>query len=248
MKAEMQLCGLFAVVATVVPITHGQGQQCVQPSDCTSEYAPYCSKWGWCVWTSLYGDQGPPQSYGAEEDGVRGQCRSDNDCTRWASKCSPLGYCRGGSWDGSFGSRSNPRPGQEPSKWIKNQLGAKSAGGTSRATTNSVRPAPSIGSPRRPGLKSGKTPSTAAVGRTSNNSKRPGSTRNKIGGKKTGGRENTVLLGNTHKRRPNNNSNRMSGGQGMSSCPGSLEACMEVCPSRINVFQACARSCARRCH
>jgi hypothetical protein len=28
-----------------------------------SEYAPYCSKWGWCVWTSLYGDQGEkPQS------------------------------------------------------------------------------------------------------------------------------------------------------------------------------------------
>ncbi len=23
-----------------------------------SEYTPYCSKWGWCVWTSLYGDQG----------------------------------------------------------------------------------------------------------------------------------------------------------------------------------------------
>jgi hypothetical protein len=27
-------------------------------TDLFSEYAPYCSKWGWCVWTSLYGDQG----------------------------------------------------------------------------------------------------------------------------------------------------------------------------------------------
>ena len=33
---------------------------------------------------------------GAVEDGVRGQCRDDSDCTPWAPSCSPLGYCRGG--------------------------------------------------------------------------------------------------------------------------------------------------------
>ena len=59
-------------------------------------YNPYCSKWGYCTWTPQFGDEGPPQSKGAVEDGVRGQCRDDKDCTPWAPSCSPLGYCRGG--------------------------------------------------------------------------------------------------------------------------------------------------------
>merc|ERR1711868_255811 len=37
----------------------------------------------------------------------------------WAPSCSPLGYCRGGVQDGSFGSRTNPKPGGEASDWIK---------------------------------------------------------------------------------------------------------------------------------
>ena len=60
------------------------------------EYNPYCSKWGYCTWTPSFGDTGPPQSKGAVEDGTRGQCREDKDCTPWAPSCSPLGYCRGG--------------------------------------------------------------------------------------------------------------------------------------------------------
>ena len=62
----------------------------------SDEYNPYCSKWGYCTWTPSFGDTGPPQSKGAVEDGVRGQCRDDKDCTPWAPSCSPLGYCRGG--------------------------------------------------------------------------------------------------------------------------------------------------------
>ena len=62
----------------------------------SDEYNPYCSKWGYCTWTPSFGNEGPPQSRGAVEDGVRGQCRDDKDCTPWAPSCSPLGYCRGG--------------------------------------------------------------------------------------------------------------------------------------------------------
>merc|ERR1719433_1889244 len=113
--ATVALIFLSAVIGA-----NGQGLTCETPKDCeVDEYNPYCSKWGYCTWTPQFGDTGPPQSAGAVEDGVRGQCRDDSDCTPWAPSCSPLGYCRGGVQDGSFGSRTNPKPGGEASDWIK---------------------------------------------------------------------------------------------------------------------------------
>ena len=86
------------------------------------EYNPYCSKWGYCISYNLFGEEGPGQSKGAVEDGTRGQCRTDDDCTPWAPSCSPLGYCRGSpeewDWDGSFGSPTNPKPGGPQSDWV----------------------------------------------------------------------------------------------------------------------------------
>ena len=58
------------------------------------EYNPYCSKWGYCISYNLFGEEGPDQSKGAVQDGTRGQCRDDKDCTPWAPSCGPLGYCR----------------------------------------------------------------------------------------------------------------------------------------------------------
>ena len=96
----------------------------------SDEYNPYCSKWGYCISYNLFGEEGPGQSKGAVEDGTRGQCRDDNDCTPWAPSCSPLGYCRGSpeewDWDGSFGSPTNPKPGGPQSDWVKKN--AKSGG------------------------------------------------------------------------------------------------------------------------
>merc|ERR1719391_1964068 len=102
----------------------GQGQRCETKADCTDEYNPNCSKWGYCVNLPVFGSDGPGISKGAVEDGTRGQCRDDNDCVPWAPSCSPLGYCRGGTskageWDGSFGSPTNPKPGGPQSDWIK---------------------------------------------------------------------------------------------------------------------------------
>merc|ERR1711936_1069950 len=118
--------GLVLLVLGCVPVVYGQGQRCKVPSDCKDPYNPYCSKWGYCISYNLFGEEGPDQSKGAVEDGTRGQCRDDKDCTPWAPSCSPLGYCRGGVQDGSFGSRTNPKPGGEASDWIK--ANAKSGG------------------------------------------------------------------------------------------------------------------------
>eukprot|EP00092_Neocalanus_flemingeri_P007571 GFUD01008171.1.p1 GENE.GFUD01008171.1~~GFUD01008171.1.p1 ORF type:complete len:353 (+),score=88.88 GFUD01008171.1:170-1228(+) len=116
------------LLSTLLVSVSSQGLRCDTPADCAvDEYNPYCSKWGYCTWTPSFGDTGPPQSKGAVEDGVRGQCREDKDCTPWAPSCSPLGYCRGGVQDGSFGSRTNPKAGGEASDWIK--ANAKSGGG-----------------------------------------------------------------------------------------------------------------------
>jgi len=102
------------------------GQRCKVPSDCKDEYNPYCSKWGYCISYNAFGEEGPGQSKGAVEDGTRGQCRTDADCTPWAPTCGPLGYCRGGIQDGSFGSKTNPSGGEQ-SDWIKKN--AKSGSG-----------------------------------------------------------------------------------------------------------------------
>jgi len=111
-----------------------QGQRCDVPSDCKDPYNPYCSKWGYCISYNLFGEEGPGQSKGAVEDGTRGQCRDDKDCTPWAPSCSPLGYCRGSpeewDWDGSFGSPTNPKPGGEQSQWVKDN--AQSGGGRNK--------------------------------------------------------------------------------------------------------------------
>jgi len=118
---------LLLLVGVFVASISGQGLRCDTQADCAvDEYNPYCSKWGYCTWTPGFGDTGPGQSKGAVEDGTRGQCRDDKDCTPWAPSCSPLGYCRGGVQDGSFGSRTNPKAGGKASDWIN--ANAKSGG------------------------------------------------------------------------------------------------------------------------
>ena len=56
------------------PLPDGSG-----PTECNPESENFCcSKWGYCTWTPQFGDQGPPQSKGAVEDGVRGQAESED--------------------------------------------------------------------------------------------------------------------------------------------------------------------------
>lgn len=63
------------------------GQQCERSADCKSPYAPHCSKWGWCQWTSQYGDSGPVEVPSS------GYCNSNKECVPRAPFCSRQGYC-----------------------------------------------------------------------------------------------------------------------------------------------------------
>lgn len=243
----------------------GQGQRCEATPDCTSEYAPFCSKWGWCVWTDLYGEEGPPQSAGAEEDGERGQCRTDSDCTRWAPNCSPLGYCRSGFWDGSFGSPSNPRPGQEPSQWIKDNASKYKTGTKENPNPNNAKAdsppdrkqsKTSAGGSRRGSGGSGGSRRIPGVGGKDYPTNSINSVRKQYPGikiapqdkvtkdypskQKSGGRRKS------NKSQQNTRPSQNKGGQGQG-CPGNLGDCMASCPSDIKVFKACVASCGRRC-
>ena len=40
----------------------GQGQRCETKADCTDEYNPNCSKWGYCVNLPVFGSDGPGTS------------------------------------------------------------------------------------------------------------------------------------------------------------------------------------------
>jgi len=81
----MQVLCVF-VVFVPVPLF---GSQCISSSDCSSPHAPHCSKWGWCQWTGLYGEEGPGQGEGL----APGTCVTSQDCTPRAPTCSKLGYC-----------------------------------------------------------------------------------------------------------------------------------------------------------
>ena len=114
---------IVASLLLLVIQVHSQGTRCQTRADCTGKtsqlYAydndllwkidtiflckyltdkwnPYCSKWGYCISYDAHGSDGPGQSRGAVEDGKRGQCRSNADCTPHAPNCSPEGYCSQG--------------------------------------------------------------------------------------------------------------------------------------------------------
>jgi len=89
---------LFSTISTI------SGQQCSSSSDCSSPDAPYCSKWGWCQWTTQFGAKGPSE---ADRTGLPlGSCRSAQDCTPRAPVCSNQGYC---TWESSYQEEHNSR-------------------------------------------------------------------------------------------------------------------------------------------
>lgn len=87
---------IVASLVLLVIQVHSQGTRCQTRADCTDKWNPYCSKWGYCISYDAHGSDGPGQSRGAVEDGRRGQCRSNADCTPHAPNCSPEGYCSQG--------------------------------------------------------------------------------------------------------------------------------------------------------
>ena len=58
-----------------------------------------CSKWGWCQWTTIYGEDGPSQGSAAPAGGRAGQCVTSDDCASRVPYCSKLGFCHGGRYN-----------------------------------------------------------------------------------------------------------------------------------------------------
>jgi len=82
---------LFPAILLLPAFSAVAAQQCSSSSDCQTQDAPYCSRWGWCQWTAQYGEAGPSQS--ESEDAPLGSCRSAQDCTPRAPVCSREGFC-----------------------------------------------------------------------------------------------------------------------------------------------------------
>merc|ERR1719422_868433 len=71
-----------------------RGGACETTADCVS--GNVCSKWGWCQWTTIYGQEGPSQGASAPAGGRAGQCKTSADCASTVPYCSKLGFCHGG--------------------------------------------------------------------------------------------------------------------------------------------------------
>ena len=55
-----------------------KGGRCQTTADCVPNNV--CSKWGWCQWTTIYGEDGPSQGESAPGGGRSGQCVTSADC------------------------------------------------------------------------------------------------------------------------------------------------------------------------
>ncbi len=71
-----------------------KGGKCSTSDDCIAPNV--CSKWGWCQWTTIYGQDGPAQGSAAPDGGHSGQCVTSADCASRVPYCSRLGFCHGG--------------------------------------------------------------------------------------------------------------------------------------------------------
>jgi len=97
---------LLPVILLVSTIPTISGQQCSTSSDCSSPDAPYCSKWGWCQWTSQFGSAGPGEVARTGSGLPLGSCRSSGDCTPRAPVCSSQGFC---TWEPAYQEADNSR-------------------------------------------------------------------------------------------------------------------------------------------
>ena len=88
---------LLVLVSELLAIAHSSpaGGACTTSDDCVAPNV--CSKWGWCQWTKIYGEDGPSQGAEAPAGGRAGQCRTSADCASRVPYCSDLGYCHGGT-------------------------------------------------------------------------------------------------------------------------------------------------------
>merc|ERR1712002_1306777 len=85
---------LIALCLQATLATPMGGGKCETTADCVAPNV--CSKWGWCQWTKIYGEDGPSQGASAPAGGRAGQCKTSADCASRVPYCSKLGFCNGG--------------------------------------------------------------------------------------------------------------------------------------------------------
>merc|ERR1719150_2496122 len=85
---------LLCIVLTFLIDKSQAGGKCDTTNDCVAPNV--CSKWGWCQWTKIYGEDGPSQGASAPAGGRAGQCKTSADCASRVPYCSKLGFCHGG--------------------------------------------------------------------------------------------------------------------------------------------------------
>ena len=95
MTLKMRLSCIILAVVLGKGSSLPAGGKCDTTDDCVAPNV--CSKWGWCQWTKIYGEDGPSQGASAPAGGRAGQCKTSADCASRVPYCSDLGYCHGGT-------------------------------------------------------------------------------------------------------------------------------------------------------
>merc|ERR1712172_60037 len=208
-----------------------RGGACETTAECVAPNV--CSKWGWCRWTKIYGEEGPSQGASAPAGGRAGQCKTSADCASRVPYCSKLGFCHGGRLP--FDEAQLEIVGDEEAQGFINNNPRKNSPILKKSqSTSSAR----TGTNTRP--KNGGNGRT----QTGNGQRKSGNGRG--GGNKQNRRQQQS---NQQRRRPSNKntSAQASGGE----CPGgSVDACIdEACVPLENVivYAACAKGCGKRC-
>lgn len=234
-----------------------QGGKCTTSAECVAPNV--CSKWGWCQWTTIYGQDGPSQGQAAPGQGRSGQCVTSADCASRVPYCSKLGFCHGGRLpfdevqleieDQVF--QSSPE--EQPQGYINNNPRKNSP-----IFKNNANPSASSTDLRSQKFSSSNEANGSTRSNTNGNNNGPNQGQNQrnqrpqqSNGSRSGGRRG----GQKGQKQANDDGQRPldRGYDGQKDqCPGENRAsCLEVaCEPLKNlskVFQACQRECNERC-
>ena len=61
---------IIIIIIMVFGVRMKRGGSCETTADCVG--GNVCSKWGWCQWTTIYGEEGPSQGAAAAAGGKVG--------------------------------------------------------------------------------------------------------------------------------------------------------------------------------
>merc|ERR1712111_120490 len=191
---------------------------CKSTADCVG--GNVCSKWGWCQWTTIYGEDGPSQGSAAPAGGKSGQCVTSADCASRVPYCSKLGFCHGGRLP--FDEAQLEIPDQDKSDPFEKQP-------QGFINNNPAK--------NNPNVRGGSGGNRGGSGRKQQSGGR---------GRSKSGPRSSPLRKTANQRQQGGS--RKSGGGG--SCPGgSVDSCVGACDAiaKVQAYTACVKTCGIRC-